>query len=80
MVNSRGQVTGFASNAIPDPYSYFGLGTQARAYLWDERNGMQDIGTLGGPDAIAPYQSAWADCRWFLYELHADSYNRRTHK
>jgi probable HAF family extracellular repeat protein len=58
-VNSRGQVAGYAMNTIPDSNSltlfinYLPPSTQVRAFLWDENNGMQDLGTLGGTDALA---------------------------
>jgi probable HAF family extracellular repeat protein len=57
-INDRGQVAGYASNTIPDPYaqlfSPYPSATQWRATLW-QGGKPQDLGTLGGPDSLGPF-------------------------
>jgi probable HAF family extracellular repeat protein len=52
-VDDGGQIVGFSTTGTPDPLSF--LGESIHPFIW--QNGvMQDLGTLGGPDALPSNQ------------------------
>ena len=59
-INDRDQVVGYSLNVTPEPYLLTECGagllapTQIRAFVW-EGNGLNELGTLGGPDSCAMY-------------------------
>ena len=58
-INNRSQVVGLALDAVPHLFTLDECGagipttTQARAFIWQERGGLEELGTLGGSDSCA---------------------------
>jgi uncharacterized membrane protein len=54
-INERGQVAGWSYiNSVPSPFcSGLGFALTTGTFIWDKKNGMQDIGTLGGTCTVA---------------------------
>jgi probable HAF family extracellular repeat protein len=52
-INDKGVIVGFAGDNTLDPFSLSGWGTQTHAFRWTKSQGVQDLGTLGGPDAVS---------------------------
>ncbi len=53
-INERGQIVGWSyTSSAPNTSCPFFLPLASGSFIWDEKNGMRDIGNLGGTCAIA---------------------------
>jgi uncharacterized membrane protein len=54
LINERGQVVGWSyTNSVPSPICAPTLPVTTGSFLWDRKNGMKDIGGLGGTCTLA---------------------------